>query len=185
MFLDDQMYSEVKFFDLFWTCLIRATLDRKSDFRNVVVSLFGETHPTVRIMVLREVISDTKTFIFFTDNMSEKYKLVVKNPNASLLLWDKRKRIQARITGYFSIEDNKVNHWEKLNSISKSQYGSIPFPSTPINSHNDYNLVASIDRFIVLKFHPSRFDLLKLDRDQHIRAFFDKEKEWSGNWVAP
>ena len=52
------------FFETAFNTLIRASVDKKSDARNVVVSISDGEYPSSRIMVLREVNVREKSFTF-------------------------------------------------------------------------------------------------------------------------
>ena len=60
------------FFEKALNTLIRASVDKKSGARNVVVSISDGEYPSSRIMVLREVNVKDKSFTFFSDSNSEK-----------------------------------------------------------------------------------------------------------------
>ena len=89
------------FFEKACNTLIRASVDKKSDARNVVVSICDGEYPSSRIMVLREVNVEDKSFTFFSDSNSEKCKLIGVNPRGSLTVWDRKNNLQIRIRGKF------------------------------------------------------------------------------------
>ena len=77
-------------FETAFNALIRASVDKKSDARNVVVSISDGEYPSSRIMVLREVNVREKSFTFFSDSNSQKCKLIDLNPRGSLTVWDRK-----------------------------------------------------------------------------------------------
>ncbi|MAC67351.1 MAG: hypothetical protein CMK54_05030, partial [Proteobacteria bacterium] len=64
--------NKLSFFNNAKKVLVRASVDRKSDARNVVVSLLDDGRPCSRIMVLRKVELDKMALFFFTDKNSKK-----------------------------------------------------------------------------------------------------------------
>ena len=173
------------FFEKALNSLIRASIDKKSDARNVVVSISDGEYPSSRIMVLREVNAKDKSFIFFSDSNSEKCKLIGVNPRGSLTVWDRKNNLQIRINGKFSFEPDVVRYWSRLGDLAKKSYGNQPYPSMPIAERWDYDNEPEISSFTVLKFFANKFDILLLDKEKHCRAVFESKNSWKGCWVVP
>ena len=173
------------FFEKALNSLIRASIDKKSDARNVVVSISDGEYPSSRIMVLREVNAKDKSFIFFSDSNSEKCKLIGVNPRGSLTVWDRKNNLQIRINGKFSFEPDVVRYWSRLGDLAKKSYGNQPYPSMPIAERWDYDNEPEISSFTVLKFFAIKFDILLLDKEKHCRAVFESKNSWKGCWVVP
>ena len=173
------------FFEKALNSLIRASIDKKSDARNVVVSISDGEYPSSRIMVLREVNAKDKSFIFFSDTNSEKCKLIGVNPRGSLTVWDRKNNLQIRIKGKFSFEPDVVRYWSRLGDLAKKSYGNQPYPSMPIAERWDYDNEPEISSFTVLKFFANKFDILLLDKEKHCRAVFESKNSWKGCWVVP
>ena len=173
------------FFDKAIKVLVRASVDRKSDVRNIVVSVFGKEYPCSRIMVLREVDVESKSFIFFSDSKSEKCNLLRINSASSLLAWDRKNRIQIRVIGDFFFVSNVKEYWDRLGDNAKKSYGNYPFSSTPITEAWNFEHKAEISNFTVLKFVAKKFDILRLSEGKHARAIYESKDSWRGTWVVP
>ena len=173
------------FFETAFNTLIRASVDKKSDARNVVVSISDGEYPSSRIMVLREVNAKDKSFTFFSDSNSEKCKLIGMNPRGSLTVWDKKNNLQIRIRGKFSFESDVIRYWNRLGYSAKKSYGNKPCPSMPIPKRWDYDNKPEISSFTVLKFFANKFDILLLDKEKHFRAVYESKDSWKGCWVVP
>tara|TARA_B100000963_G_scaffold346216_1_gene351173 strand:- start:32 stop:568 length:537 start_codon:yes stop_codon:yes gene_type:complete len=165
--------------------LTRASVDRKSDVRNMVVSIIDGDYPSSRIMVLREVDIKQKSFIFFSDRKSEKCRLLRANSSGSLLAWDRKNHVQIRVKGKFCFESDVNNYWDRLGDTGKKSYGNNPFPSTPILYAQQFENIPTISRFTVLKFFADNIDILWLKRERHVRAIYDSRDTWQGFWVVP
>ena len=113
--------------------------------------------------------------------------MIRKNSDGSLLVWDKRNNIQIAVQGKFYFIKNVEKYWNQLSQYGKRQYGATPVPSTMICGSQDYTVNPSIDSFVVLKFRPEKFDILKLRKSGHKRAVFNdhSNSSWSGTWVVP
>ena len=165
--------------------LSRASVDRKSDARNVVVSIFDKDYPTSRIMILRGLDFDNKSFTFFTDSESEKCELLKVNSAGSLLVWDKKNRCQIRVLGKFIFEPDVDKYWDNLGDAGKESYGNCPVPLTPILDKSQFKNVPTMSRFTVLKFYANKMDILWLKKERHIRAVYHINDNWQGTWVVP
>ena len=148
------------FFEKAFNTLIRASVDKKSDARNVVVSISDGEYPSSRIMVLREVNVEDKSFTFFSDSNSEKCKLIGVNPRGSLTVWDRKNNLQIRIRGKFVFDPDIVRYWNRLGDLAKKSYGNQPCPSMPILERWEYDNKPEISSFTVLKFLANKFDIL-------------------------
>ena len=173
------------FFEKAFNTLIRASVDKKSDARNVVVSISDGEYPSSRVMVLREVNVEDKSFIFFSDSNAEKCKLIGANPRGSLTVWDKKNNLQIRIRGKFVFDPDIVGYWNRLGDLAKKSYGNQPFPSMPIPERWEYDNKPEISSFTVLKFLANKFDILCLGKEKHFRAVYESRDSWKGCWVVP
>ncbi len=173
------------FFEKAFNTLVRASVDKKSDARNVVVSISDGEYPSSRIMVLREVNVKDKSFTFFSDSNSEKCKLIGLNPRGSLTVWDRKNNLQIRIRGKFSFEPDVIRYWNRLGDLAKKSYGNHPCPSIPISERWDYDNKPEISSFTVLKFFANKFDILLLNKEKHSRAVYESRDSWKGCWVVP
>ena len=173
------------FFEKALKLLIRASVDKKSYARNVVVSISDGEYPSSRIMVLREVNAKDKSFTFFSDSNSEKCKLIDLNPKGSLTVWDRKNNLQIRIRGNFSFEPDVIRYWSRLGDLAKKSYGNQPYPSMPIPKRWDYDNEPEISSFTVLIFFANKFDVLLLDKEKHCRAVYESKDSWKGCWVVP
>ena len=80
-------------------------------------------------------------------------------------------------------------HWQRVQGIVQRAYTPLVPPGEIIESpelaHQWPDEMTS-EYFCVLEFKPQAFDLLQLNRLEHLRLLFKKEKEdWKMNWLAP
>ena len=173
------------FFEKACKILTRASVDRKSETRNIIVSNLDGEYPDSRIMVLREVDIERKSFTFFSDKNSKKIKILSSNPLGCILAWDRKNQIQIRAKGNFVISPHIEEYWSRLSVKGKASYGNYPVPSTPISSPEKFAARQTKASFSVLKFFAEEFDVLWLRREKHVRATYDSSDSWKGSWIVP
>ena len=185
-----------------WSLLNTGVLDRNSEY-HLPVFICGEDKIfDGRTVVLRGVDQTFKTLWFHTDIRSKKIKILKTNPKASFLFYDKKEKIQLRITGNIKINyqnDFSKKSWEKTIHMSRQCYLGKEIPGT--NSPNPSSgLTENIDNFkysfeeseagyknfcVVQNFITS-IEWLYLAAKGHRRAHFNLKNEFvEKKWIIP
>ena len=115
----DEVYFKI------WDLLSSGLKNRNAPFHIPVFICGNKNKPDGRIVVLRGVDKKEKKIWFHSDIRSNKIKILKKNPNATLLFYDKGEKIQLRISG-----NSKVNYqndltkksWKKTAHMSRQCY---------------------------------------------------------------
>ncbi|MEM8891322.1 MAG: general stress protein, partial [Bacteroidota bacterium] len=111
---------------------------------------------------------------------------------SSLLFYHPQKGVQIRIEGKMEVHHKDVlciEHWQRVQGIVQRAYTPIIPPGeiieVPEQAHQWPDEMTS-EYFCVLEFVPKSFDLLQLNRLEHLRlAFQNDEGSWKMNWLAP
>ena len=155
-----------------------------------------------RIVVLRGVDNKEKKIWFHSDIRSNKVKILKFNPEAALLFYDKKEKIQLRISGNTKI--NYQNHiskksWEKTAHMSRQCYlgNSAPgsdasIPTSGLTSEVD-NLKYTKEEsetgyknFCVIETFIKSIEWLYLAAKGHRRAYFSlKNNSLEKKWLIP
>ena len=105
--------------------LTDAVTNRSSSFRIPVFSCGSESNIESRIVVLRKSDEQNNLVQFHSDIRSDKIKILEKNPNSSMLFYDKDEKIQVRLKVEAIINHNNditKQSWEKTQHISRKCY---------------------------------------------------------------
>ena len=136
-------------------------------------------------MVLRDFDSEKMHFNIFTDARSKKVNELKQNDNAQFLFYDSKRKLQlifqAKMIKIFN--DNLT--YKALPKSNKKDYSSLQFPGTKIKGPDQLNHDDSKGHFINIEFKSSSFEYLKLKRPNHIRAIFNLNGLWEGQFLAP
>ena len=98
--------------------LTDAVTNRSSPFRIPVFSCGSKDNIESRIVVLRKSDEQNNLVQFHSDIRSDKIKILEKNPNSSMLFYDKDEKIQVRLKVNCVINyKNEITKtsWDKLN----------------------------------------------------------------------
>lgn len=171
--------------------LHRGALDRKHPFRFVTLSTYGDHGVQARWVVLRKVSQDLR-FFMYSDIRTQKVKDLQAHPQAHLLFYHERKKVQIRCEGEIRLHhQNELsqNHWEHVQGAGKKAYTPNIAPGTEIEHPKEahqWTTEWEDQYFVVLEFTPTAFDVLQLNQLEHIRIRFCKEEgEWVKTWIAP
>lgn len=172
-----------------WRELKAATRNEGHPFKVCSLATF-ETHDHIkqRVVNLREVTPED-TLLFYTDSRSSKISHINKNPNASVLFYDYRVRLQVIIRGIVKVHTNDElwqDHRLKIEGRSINDYNTQYPPGKKINNPLDVKRTQEIN-FAVLELEPETIEYLKLrDEPNRIRAIFNKEnEEWVKTFLIP
>ena len=162
--------------------LRRATLDRRSPWRNVqLATLRPDGAPSVRTLVLRNVDEDRWRFDLWTDARSSKAREIGRDARAELLCWDGKYR-QLRVGGraelHSSNEQDVGSLLASLPDHALTDYASVTAPGSPDpqGTVDDRRAMARA-HFRRLRIEGERIDLLALSREGHRRWIFERDGE--------
>lgn len=164
-----------------WQRLGRGVADRKAPARHPVLATVGETGGEARMVVLRGADRATSCLEVHTDAASTKVKELRANPNASLLIWDQKARLQIRLRVTISIAEGDADIWARVPDTARGVYGGTPPPGASIDSPHDHAQNPTPARFAVLTGHIREIETLTLDTPHRRARFCDG----SAQWIAP
>jgi general stress protein 26 len=167
--------------------LHRGALDPKHPFRYVNLGTMGKGFPQVRTVVLREVTQGIE-FLVFTDFRSEKVKEIQNSPEVALHFYHPKKMLQVRVKAMAEVhfqDELSGLYWKGIPEVRRSEYSGILTPGKEISSPDLGGVLGEESFFTVLKIDPKRIEALQLSREGHLRIQFEKEMDWSGQWLVP
>ncbi len=173
-----------------WKTLIRATVDKKHPYRNVVLASTSTGYPQLRMVILRQVDTTHRTLTFYTHYLSAKVEQFQTDSRSSCLFWNDRQKVQLRLQGTMTVhyqDELAQQYWQKVPEFRHFEYTHPVAPGTPIDAPGQRMEDSSDDHyFTVLSFEVNSMDWLELGRDGHRRArFWWVEQEWNGGWLMP
>ncbi|MFT6322173.1 MAG: pyridoxine/pyridoxamine 5'-phosphate oxidase [Granulosicoccus sp.] len=172
-----------EFFDQAQQELLRANQDRRHPFRTLVLATLAD-FPHLRTVVKRKSLVDLSVLVY-TDSRTTKIADLREHPNCSLLFYHPKKKLQ--VTFYCSAEILEAGElFEKHQAIAlvhPNDYATATAPKSELEAP-EY-LYADETHFALLHFRPQRMEILQLGKPQHLRAVFDGDKNWEGQWVVP
>jgi 3-hydroxyisobutyrate dehydrogenase len=184
----------------YWSMLEDAVTNRSSPFRIPVFMCSNNDEIDGRIVVLRKSDRENNLLQFHTDLRSPKVDILYNNNKASLLFYDKEKKIQLRVKVECKINNqNSVTEasWKKTQHISRRCYLTDSPPGTISENPTsgmiskledfDYTMEQSEDgykNFTVIKCYIKSIEWLYLAAKGHRRAKFDIKNN-KENWLVP
>ena len=184
----------------YWSMLDDAVTNRSSSFRIPVFICSHQDEVDGRIVVLRKSDRENNLLQFHTDFRSPKVEILKNNNKASLLFYDKEKKIQLRVKVNCEINNqNSITEesWEKTQHISRRCYLTDSPPGTSSETPTsgmiskledfDYTMDQSEEgfkNFTVIKCNIKSIEWLYLAAKGHRRAIFDIKNK-KQNWLVP
>jgi pyridoxamine 5'-phosphate oxidase len=185
-----------------WHRLINGAVSPKHAFHTPSIATIDGGMPQIRTVVLRKVIPQLNTLVFYTDYRSPKVIQLQSNNNISWLFYDAKSRIQLRIKSEAAIhyqDDFALVSWNETRLESRICYMVQPAPSviahTPTDGLPDEfnskvltheNLFRGYQNFAVIKNKVSEIDWLFLNHEGHRRArFMVEEHGINMHWLVP
>ncbi|MDA9744553.1 pyridoxamine 5'-phosphate oxidase family protein [Candidatus Pelagibacter sp.] len=183
-----------------WLMLDDAVKNRASQFRIPTFICGNDNNIGGRIVVLRKSDQSNNLVQFHSDIRSDKIEILKKNPNASMLFYDKDEKIQVRLKVNCVINHkNKITKtsWDKTQHISRKCYLVDKGPGTvsdvptsglkPELDNFDYTKEQSEEgykNFTVIQCKIKSIEWLYLAAKGHRRARFDLENS-KNSWLVP
>ncbi len=183
-----------------WLMLDDAVKNRSSQFRIPTFICGNDNSIDGRIVVLRKSDQSNNLVQFHSDIRSDKIGILKKNPNASMLFYDKDEKIQVRLKVNCIINHkNEITKtsWDKTQHISRKCYLVDKGPGTesdvptsglkPELDNFDYTKEQSEEgykNFTVIQCNIKSIEWLYLAAKGHRRARFDLENS-KDSWLVP
>lgn len=172
-----------------------------SGFKTMVIASRTASGADARTVVLRQVDAARKYVWFYTDVRAAKVMQLEAFPDACLLFWDDRQKIQLRLTVETHLHTNDYvadEHWKATGVVNRKNYLSEyepgseqpkPYPGFPTHLGADLpspeESEAGRTNFAVIECRVLAMDYLQLSRDGQVRALFQYEPESKMTWLAP
>ena len=189
---DNQNYVAIdKVFKNIWDYLKVGVKNRDSDYHTFSFATSYKNIVKNRTIVLRDYSEKNKTISFHTNNLTEKILDINNNKNVEALFYNRKEKIQIRISGLATInkQDNLYKKkWLEMSSQTKECYFQNINPGQSID---DPDLVTSTIKneisknFKIITIHINKIDWLYLSSKGHKRIKFIAPDNFKGKWVAP
>jgi pyridoxamine 5'-phosphate oxidase len=178
-----------------WALLARGAADPRDDLHWPGLATTDE-HGIAqsRVVVLRACRPSAAELELHTDARSEKIKHLQKQPQASLLFYRQRGRIQLRAQVHIKIHHQNATsqqRWQALGDTGKRLYRLAAIPGHPISepahTDNELSVEEGFANFVVLLAQVQSLEWLELSLPVHRRARFVFSGPTPGTkiWVAP
>jgi 3-hydroxyisobutyrate dehydrogenase len=183
-----------------WSRLVNGAVKSRSPFHTPALATFGQKEISLRTVVLRKTIPETREIRFHTDVRSRKWNELLLNPAISALFYDASARIQLRLNGLASLHQNNditKDAWQKTTLSSRRCYLTLHSPSS-FSDIPTSGLTEDIEQenlsfeeseiglknFGIVSIHVQSIDWLWLHHAGHRRAFFDYT-DGKYQWMIP
>ncbi|MHA8105954.1 hypothetical protein [Aquirufa sp. 5-AUSEE-100C1] len=183
-----------------WHRLVTGAQKSRHPFHTPSVASFAKEGISLRTVVLRKAIEETRELRFHTDRRSPKWEELSLNPTISALFYDATERIQLRIKGQAVLYvDNEITSlaWEKTTLSSRrcylTEFSPSSFTDQPTSGlseaveQENLSLEESemgYQNFGIVSIQVESIDWLWLNHAGHRRAFFDYET-MQFQWMIP
>ena len=172
-----------------WSRLVNGAVKSRSPFHTPAVATFGQKEISLRTVVLRKTIPETREIRFHTDVRSRKWDELLSSPAISALFYDAADRIQIRVKGRAVLQFNNditAAAWQKTSLSSRRCYltnfdpsSFTDYPTSGLPEHieqENFTLEESeigFNHFGIVSIQVQNIDWLWLHHAGHRRAFFD------------
>lgn len=185
-----------------WKRIEEGCTTHKHDFHTPVIATVSDGIPTLRTVVLRKVWTAERKLAFHTDVRSKKIKQLGVNDAIGWLFYSSKDRIQIKLNGSVSIENNSVTtkeSWQKTSCSSRKCYLAEQAPGVvspfftsglpPVFEQRDPTPDESEDgykNFAVVITQVDSMEWLWLHHKGHRRARFDYTgSALQSQWLTP
>lgn len=169
-----------------WRELASAARDRRHEWHTPVLATTDGTTGDARVVVLREVLSEERCCVFYSDSRAGKLEQLRSHPDGTLVLWSPRLCWQLRLRSRFTAETDGLavaSRWAQLKLLpTANDYLSTLPPGTPLDEVLAAAQAGRADRahFAVVTAQVLSVDWLELLPHGHRRAVFSGGQ---GRWV--
>ncbi|MBC7729773.1 MAG: pyridoxamine 5'-phosphate oxidase family protein [Microbacteriaceae bacterium] len=168
-----------------WQELGKAPRNKAHGFRVMGLATVDGEVADLRSVVLREVLADAQTLVFFTDARSPKVAQIQRQPAGTLLAWCERLSWQLRLRVQLEVETSGLavsSRWARLKMTPAAQDYLSPLPpGAPVEPLQPER--STRNHFAVLLARVYSIDWLELHAEGHRRAIFDQRGH--GRWLTP
>ena len=183
-----------------WNRLVNGAVKSRDPLHTPCVATHSGNYISLRTVVLRKAIPDTKELRFHTDIRSKKWQELTLNPSISALFYDAADRIQIRVKGRAEFQLNNditAAAWQKTSLSSRRCYLTNFDPSSFTNNptsglpehieQENFTLEESeivYQNFGIVSIKVQNIDWLWLHHAGHRRAYFDYVSGYF-SWMIP
>jgi 3-hydroxyisobutyrate dehydrogenase len=183
-----------------WNRLVNGAVKSRDPLHTPCVATHSGNDISLRTVVLRKAIPESRELRFHTDTRSKKWQELSLNPTISALFYDAADRIQIRVKGKAELHFNNdltTNAWQKTSLSSRRCYLTNFVPSSftdhPISGlpehieQENFTLEESeigFQNFGIVAIQVQNIDWLWLHHAGHRRAYFDYVNEHY-QWMIP
>ena len=189
-----------------WQHLIEGTKTRHSGFHLASFHYIAHENnwPRSLTVVMRKADPNNRQLSFHTDTRQKKIASLQKNPAVSLLLYDKKEKIQISMQGSAHIDTLNTTSqaaWNKMKSLSKLCYLQDLSPGLPAPSlthgyseaqwekrHDPIALEKGLTHFGIITTTVHTIEWLYLSAHGNTRIEFTHNpdsNEWESTWLVP
>jgi 3-hydroxyisobutyrate dehydrogenase len=183
-----------------WNRLVNGAVKSRDPLHTPCVATDSGNDISLRTVVLRKAIPETKELRFHTDTRSKKWQELTLNPSISTLFYDAADRIQIRVKGRAELQlNNEITTaaWQKTSLSSRRCYltnfdpsSFTDHPTSGLPEHieqENFSLEESemgYQNFGIVSIKVQNIDWLWLHHAGHRRAYFDYVSG-SFSWMIP
>jgi len=183
-----------------WVRLVAGAEKSRNPFHTPSVATYAKDGLSLRTVVLRRALPETRELRFHTDIRSPKWNELKSNSSISALFYDASARIQLSIKGEATLHRNHViteEAWLKTNLSSRRCYltphdpsSFSDFPTSGLSEdleQGNFDLPESesgYSNFGIVSIQVKSIDWLWLNHAGHRRAYFDYQND-DFHWLIP
>jgi 3-hydroxyisobutyrate dehydrogenase len=183
-----------------WNRLVNGAVKSRDPLHTPCVATHSGNDISLRTVVLRKAIHESRELRFHTDTRSKKWQELTLNPTISALFYDAADRIQIRVKGRAELHFNNdltTNAWQKtslssrrcyLTNFDPSSFTQNPTSGLPKHiEQENFTLEESeigFQNFGIVSIQVQNIDWLWLHHAGHRRAYFDYVNG-SFSWMIP
>jgi 3-hydroxyisobutyrate dehydrogenase len=183
-----------------WNRLVNGAVKSRDPLHTPCVATHSGNDISLRTVVLRKAVPETRELRFHTDTRSKKWQELTLNPTISALFYDAADRIQIRVQGRAELHFNNdltTNAWLKtslssrrcyLTNFDPSSFTDNPTSGLPEHiEQENFTLEESeigYQNFGIVSIQVQNIDWLWLHHAGHRRAYFDYVNE-RNQWMIP
>ena len=183
-----------------WNRLVNGAVKSRDPLHTPCVATHSGNDISLRTVVLRKAIPETKELRFHTDTRSKKWQELTLNPSISASFYDAADRIQIRVKGRAELlfnNDITAAAWQKtslssrrcyLTNFDPSSFTDNPTSGLPEHiEQENFTLEESemgYQNFGIVSIQVQNIDWLWLHHAGHRRAYFDYVSG-SFSWMIP
>lgn len=171
-----------------WQKLEAASTGENPAWRVAWVASSDETgSPQLRQMVLREVSTERRELVFYTDPRTPKWTQLREGQTA-VGFWSPEGKQQLRCSGTARLhthDEVTARHRATLPSHSAGDYAALRAPGSTLAKPEQGQETGPNWHFGVVVVVVDELDWLALNRSGHQRAKFRWQGDWQSQWVQP